>query len=186
MDDATAIRRCRAGDSDAFRHVVERYQAQAIGHAAAIVGNRDDALDAVQEAFIDAFRSLSGFEADRKFYPWFYVLLRNRCYKLIAGRRRHEAESIEETLILSTTAGIGPEETLSLEMALMELEPEDRELITLKHLDGLSYTELSERLGIPEGTVMSRLYHARKRLQGKLSRVSTKSYSRGSNERNGL
>lgn len=58
MDDQTAIERCRAGDSEAFRHVVERYQAEAIGHAVAILGNREDAMDAVQEAFIDTFKAL--------------------------------------------------------------------------------------------------------------------------------
>ena len=58
MDDRTAIERCRKGDTEAFRHIVEQYQSQALGHAAAILGNRDDAMDAVQEAFIDAFQSL--------------------------------------------------------------------------------------------------------------------------------
>jgi len=178
MDDSTAIRMCRAGDRDAFRHIVERYQAQALGHAAAILGNRDDALDAVQEAFVDAFRSLGSFDAGRKFYPWFYVLLRNRSYKMIASRRRHEAEPIESGLILESASGLPPEEVLSLEEGLMGLEPEEREIITLKHLDGLSYEELSARLEIPEGTVMSRLYHARKRLRERLTRVSTRPYLR--------
>jgi RNA polymerase sigma-70 factor, ECF subfamily len=177
MDDATAIRMCKAGDRDAFRYVVERYQRQAVAHAAAILGNRDDAMDAVQEAFIDAFGALKRFDETRKFYPWFYVLLRNRCYKMIAGRKRHEAERIEDTVIFAPV-GAPTEEVISLEMALMELEAEDRELITLKHLDGLSYEELAERLQITEGTVMSRLYHARKRLEEKLARRSTKSYRR--------
>jgi RNA polymerase sigma-70 factor (ECF subfamily) len=177
MDDATAIRMCRGGDRDAFRHIVERYQRQAVAHAAAIVGNRDDAMDAAQEAFIDAFKAINRFDEELRFYPWFYVLLRNRCYKLIAGRKRHEADSLEETLIIAPQSGAA-EEAISLEMALMELEAEDRELIALKHLDGLSCEELSRRLQIPEGTVMSRLYHARKRLAEKLARRSTKTYRR--------
>lgn len=177
MDDARSIQMCRAGDRDAFRHVVERYQKQALAHAAAILGNLDDAMDAAQEAFIDAFAAINKFDEARKFYPWFYVLLRNRCYKMIASRKRREAESLDETVIIAPEGALS-EEAVSLDMALMELEPEDRELITLKHLDGLSYNELSERLQIPEGTVMSRLYHARKRLEAKLARRSTKSYRR--------
>src|SRR5215210_2068273 len=104
MDDSTAIHKCRRGDREAFRHVVERYQRQAIGHAAAILGNSSDAMDAVQEAFIDAFNSLDRFDTARKFYPWFYVLLRNRCYKLMASRKRHEAVGLEETMIFAPTS----------------------------------------------------------------------------------
>jgi RNA polymerase sigma-70 factor (ECF subfamily) len=178
MDDSRAIESCRRGDRDAFRYVVERYQAQAVFHAAAILGSRDDAMDAVQEAFLDAFGALRRFDTARKFYPWFYVLLRNRCYKMMASRKRHEAADLEQTLILAPASGTPREELISLEMALMELEPEDRELITLKHLDGLSYEELASRLDIAEGTVMSRLYHARKRLAEKLARRSTKSLSK--------
>jgi RNA polymerase sigma-70 factor (ECF subfamily) len=66
------------------------------------------------------------------------------------------------------------EELLLLDRALLQLDPEDREIITLKHLDGLSYKELSERLSIPEGTVMSRLFHARNRLRERLTRTSSK------------
>ena len=170
MDDLSAIQRCRTGDKEAFRHLVERYQGEAIGHAAAILGGRADAPDAVQEAFIDAFRALDRFDPARRFYPWFYTLLRHRCFKLAAGRRRREASSLEETDILAAAgAGPAPEERLQLEAALIELSPEDRELITLRHLDGLSYQELAERLSIPQGTVMSRLYHARRRLRDELA-----------------
>jgi RNA polymerase sigma-70 factor (ECF subfamily) len=170
MDDNTAIQKCRAGEREAFRYLVERYQAEAIGHAVAILGNRDDALDAVQEAFIDAFQALARFDLARRFYPWFYTLLRNRCFKLFASRRRQETESVDELQILSPTAGLSHEESLSLEQALLGLTPEQRELVTLKHLDGLSYDELAARFSVPVGTIMSRLYHARKQLREKLKR----------------
>ena len=90
MDDQEAIERCRKGENEAFRYIVERYQRLAVNHATAILGNREDALDAAQEAFIDAFRALGNFDKARQFYPWFYVLLRNRCYKLMARRRETE------------------------------------------------------------------------------------------------
>lgn len=167
MDDASAIEKCRKGEREAFRFLVERYQAQAIGHAVAILGNREDAQDAVQEAFIDAFQAIQRFDAARRFYPWFYVLLRNRCFKMTA--RRRPAEDIKETEILAAPADVSPEERFALEKALISLSAEDREIIVLKYFDGLSYQELAEHLQIPRGTVMSRLFYARKQLQAKLS-----------------
>jgi RNA polymerase sigma-70 factor (ECF subfamily) len=168
MDDEIAIEKCRNGDQEAFRHLVERYQRTAVNHATAILGSREDALDAVQEAFIDAFRALKEFDNSRPFYPWFYVLMRNRCFKMAA--RKRETESIDETVIVATNSGAPSEDSLALERALRSLDLEDREIITLKYLDGLSYIELAERLQIPKGTVMSRLFHARRKLQAKLER----------------
>jgi RNA polymerase sigma-70 factor, ECF subfamily len=167
MDDATAIERCLNGENDVYRHLVERYQKQAVAHAVAILGNREDALDAAQEAFIDAFRSLKHFDRARRFYPWFYVLLRHRCYKITA--RWRAMENPEETEIIAPRQGLPVEERCALEKALLALSKEDREIITLKYLDGLSYEELAVRLQIPRGTVMSRLFYARKQLQAKLS-----------------
>jgi RNA polymerase sigma-70 factor (ECF subfamily) len=167
MDDQTAIERCQNGEREAFRFLVERYQRQAVGHAAAILGNREDALDAVQEAFIDAFQAIRRFDKSRRFYPWFYVLLRNRCYKAL--QQAQTLENIEETVILAPAAGISREESLTLESALLALSGEEREIITLKYMDGLSYDEIAERLNIPRGTVMSRLFYARRQLQARLT-----------------
>jgi RNA polymerase sigma-70 factor, ECF subfamily len=175
MDDSTAIGKCREGDQDAFRYLVERYQAQAIGHAVSILGNRDDAMDAVQDAFINAFQALHQFDLARQFYPWFYTILRHRCFKLVAVRNRQPESSTDELEILSPKPGISRDEAISLERALLALSPEQRELVTLKHLDGLSYEELAERLDVPIGTIMSRLYHARKKLREKLFRQFKKS-----------
>ena len=179
MDDTTAIRQCKAGERDAFRHIVERYQAEAVGHAMSITGNREDALDAVQEAFIDAYQALGRFDLARQFYPWFYIILRNRCYKLTAGRNKRATDSTARMEILAPTPTVRPEETLLLERAMLELKDEDRELITLRHLDGLSYEELAERLEVPTGTIMSRLYHARKRLRDNLARHSFTGFTEG-------
>lgn len=167
MDDATAIKQCQRGEREAFRFLVERYQKQAVAHAVSILGNRADALDAVQEAFLDAYLALPKFDAARRFYPWFYVLLRHRCYKLAA--RNKPAENIEELALLASQPDVSREESLALEAALGALSGEERELLTLKYLDGLSYDELSERLEIPRGTVMSRLFYARKKLRAKLT-----------------
>ena len=166
MDDATAIGRCRKGEQEAFRHLVEAYQRQALAHATAILGNREDAQDAAQDAFVDAFRSMKIFDESRAFYPWFYVLLRNRCYKAV-GRRR-QTENVEDVVLIAPRSGPTTEDTIALERALLSLDREEREIITLKYLDGLSYEELAERFRIPRGTVMSRLFHARRKLHAKL------------------
>lgn len=167
--DEAAIRRCQAGEPDALRLLVERYQTQAVAHALVIVRNREDAQDAVQEAFIDAFRGLARFDADRPFYPWFYVILRNRCYKLVAARKDHSPWSLEENDVPMFRENHC--ETNHVESALLELSREDREILVLKHLDGLTYEQLSHRLEIPRGTVMSRLYRARCRLRDRLERI---------------
>lgn len=159
MNDQETIRRCLNGDRDAFRHLVEQYQNEAAGHAVAILGNAADVQEAVQEAFIDAFQALPRFDTSRRFYPWFYALLRNRCFRLL--RKRVPTESLDSAVILSGSV----EETIALERALLKLAPEDRELILMRGMDGLSYQELSEWLGIPQGTVMSRLFHARRKLR---------------------
>ncbi|HEY8559069.1 MAG TPA: RNA polymerase sigma factor [Pyrinomonadaceae bacterium] len=169
IDDAAAIERCLNGEKEAFRFLVERYQAQAVAHAASILVDREDARDAAQEAFVDAFQALGKFDLRRRFYPWFYVLLRNRCYKLTAKKR--DAESLEDAEILAAPGvGMTGEEKIALERALLSIASEDREIVTLKYLDGFSYDEIAELLRIPRGTVMSRLFYARRALQAKLTR----------------
>ncbi len=88
---------------------------------------------------------------------------------MLASAGRRNTQSADEMEILEPLPESSIEETLSLETALLSLTPEDRELVTLKYLDGLSYQELAEFLQIPKGTVMSRLFYARKQLQAKLS-----------------
>jgi RNA polymerase sigma-70 factor (ECF subfamily) len=172
MDDLSKIEKCKAGQTDAFYHLVKKYQSEAIGHAVAILGNREDALDAAQEAFLAAYETLERFDTSRRFYPWLYTILRNRCYKILASRKKYAAISLDKVEILaqpaSDSSGI---EVAIWEQALCEISPEDRELLTLKHLDGLHYNELAERLEIPSGTVMSRLYYARKRFREKVARI---------------
>jgi RNA polymerase sigma-70 factor (ECF subfamily) len=166
MDDSTAIQKCRAGETEAFSHLVRRYQSEAIGHAVAILGSLEDALDAVQDAFLDAYQAVERFDVSRRFYPWLYTILRNRCFKMLASRQKHAAAGANAAEILAQTTQDSCGVAASVvDRALRELAAEDRELLTLKHLDGLSYDELAERLEIPAGTVMSRLYYARKRFR---------------------
>jgi RNA polymerase sigma-70 factor (ECF subfamily) len=161
MDDAAAIRACRAGNPEAFRHFVDRYQTRALAHARILTRNDADAADAAQEAFVDAFRNLGAFDPERPFYAWFYILLRNRCFKQ-RSRRGTRAES--GVTPARTVDPVVSEGRLDLWRAIERLAPDDAELVVLKHMEGWTYDQLSASLGVPRGTIMSRLYTARRRL----------------------
>lgn len=167
MDDREAVRQCLAGNRQAFQHLVRRYQTRALAHARGLAGGDADAADACQDAFLDAFTNLSRFDAGREFYPWFYVLLRNRCFK----QSRRAAARPESGPLPDVRARAAPwsEEAMDLRRALEQLKASDRELIVLKHVEGWTYDEMSERLDVPRGTVMSRPFHARRRLHALMS-----------------
>ena len=170
MDDIAATRACRTGNVDAFRHFVDRYQTRALAHARLLTRNEADAADATQEAFVDAFRNLGAFDSSREFYAWFYVLLRNRCFKQRSRRGTRWESGI------APAAGLDPgvsEAHVDLWRAIERLAPEDAELVVLKHIEGWTYEELSRALAVPRGTVMSRLYGARQRLLTILSGASS-------------
>ena len=97
-----------------------------------------------------------------------YTILRNCCWKLAARRGKQEASALETIEILSSTGGGTVEDRLALEEALGCLSPQSREILMLRHLDGLSYEELAARLELPAGTVMSRLFYSRKELREQL------------------
>jgi RNA polymerase sigma-70 factor, ECF subfamily len=168
MEDVNAVERCLSGDRDAFRVLVEKYQHRALAHAVRMLRSRDDALDAVQDAFFSAHQGLRGFDAARSFYGWFYAILRNRCLKTL-GRRQREPLDAGADVNLLISRGLATDDHLALEHALASLAAADREIVTLRHLDGLSYDELAQYLEIPIGTVMSRLYNARRRLRDLLT-----------------
>jgi RNA polymerase sigma-70 factor (ECF subfamily) len=175
MDDLTAIKKCNAGQAEAFGYLVRKYQSEAIGHAVAILGNIEDARDAVQDAFLNAYKTLNRFDLSCRFYPWLYTILRNRCLKMLTSRRKEPITSAGTTGILSQQITNPPGVDVNIvEKALRELSPQDRELLTLKYLDGLRYDELAERLSVPLGTVMSRLYYARGRFREKVVRLQNR------------
>ena len=166
MDDRAAARACLTGNVDAFRHFVDQYQSRALSHARLLTRNEADAADATQEAFVDAFRNLRAFDPGRPFYAWFYVLLRNRCFKQRSRRgTRWESEVLP-------APGVDPglsEAHVDLWRAIHRLRADEAELVVLKHIEGWTYDELAAALGIPRGTVMSRLYVARQQLMTMLS-----------------
>lgn len=156
------------GDRDAFAYIVAKYTERAYRMALYILGSEQDAMDVSQDAFIRAFRNLHRFDLSRPFFPWFATILRNLCYNFIKSRKRKEAYNIEDFQLSEPARGLDADTKLCLNRALAELSTQDREIIGKFYFEGLSYQEIADELDIPLGTVMSRLYYARKHLKSRL------------------
>ena len=177
------VQRVRAGNRDAFRMLVERYQSRIAALALGMLRNRDDALDVVQETFTRAYESLDHFKGDAAFYTWVYRIAYNLCLdhqRRDAKRRSVPLEVDNRGEDTALPLPDGPPRDLPFERAsdaeiaqrlgaaIRELTPEHRAVILLREVDGLSYAEISAVLDCPKGTVMSRLHYARRRLQERL------------------
>ena len=177
------VRRARTGDKAAYRTLVERYQVRAHAIAYGVIGNFDDAQDIVQDAFIKAYRNLSAFRGQSSFYTWLYRIVFNLAVDLSRKRYRKAEMSMGDSFMLDGRIGehgvgaaaSGPDEQLEkaefrkmFREALRQLSPDHRMVIVLREVEGLSYAEISEVVGCSKGTVMSRIHHARRRLQSAL------------------
>ncbi|MBN2242347.1 MAG: RNA polymerase sigma factor [Acidobacteria bacterium] len=171
MDEAKAIRLClRHRDPAGFEFLVKKYRREAFFHAFALMGNREDAADACQESFRRAFTSIPNLVSLDCFYPWFYRILRNCCLNMLSRQRtilNHAGENRMAGRVAGTTAGpesilSRKEEAAAVHLALNSLDAEAREILSLKYILGNCYEEIARLLGVPRGTVMSRLFHARK------------------------
>jgi RNA polymerase sigma-70 factor (ECF subfamily) len=166
----------RRGSKEAFESIVKMYMKKAYFIALGLVGNRDDAMELSQEAFILAYRNIRQLNPNRKFYPWFYQILKNVCFSHLRktkNRRSHSLEKIEEqTPAAEVDDSFRPEvvaernETKDrMWKAIGKLSEKHREVIILRHFQNLSYEQMSQILYCSRGTVMSRLYYARQRLK---------------------
>ena len=169
----TLIRQCRRGRHAAFEPLVLKYQGEALAVAEALLLDSDDAADAVQDAFVRAYRGLGRLADGSAFGPWFRTILRNRCLDLLRSIAHKGRETITDERV-SEHAWVDPVGTEQLEReqlaasvqrALRTLSLAHREVLVLKEMDGLGYAEIASSLGIPEGTVASRVYHARAALR---------------------
>ncbi len=170
--DSVLVMEIKSGNKKALGKLVERYKTSAYRLALGLVGNRDDAHDISQEAFLRVYKSAGTFDQSKPFLPWFYAIIANLSRTWLTRRSRTENRMVElDDVSFLLVDESNPEknmeyrETISrLQSALLELPFEDREIIMLQHFRGLSYNEIAELLDIPRGTVMSRLYYARKKL----------------------
>lgn len=185
LDDLALITRARAGDAGAFRALVIRHQRKVYAVALGIVRDPDAAWDVAQEAFVRVHRHLGEFKGESAFSTWVFRIATHLAIDSVRKERpgsRDDLEEADEALlaeggegILSTALGTNPQETaLRRELAakigeaLEQLPEKHRTILTLREVEGLSYEELALRLGIHKGTVMSRLFHARRKMQALL------------------
>ncbi|MBN2800188.1 MAG: RNA polymerase sigma factor [Deltaproteobacteria bacterium] len=134
--------------------------------ALGLLGDEQEAREIAQEALLRAHRARDRYDPARPFYPWLYRIVRNACADA-RDRRRHQAVSGLDSDRVSSPEGsaldaIGQREAIDRVRAAMEtLTEEHREILSLRHFQDLSYSEIAQVLGLPKGTVMSRLYRAR-------------------------
>jgi RNA polymerase sigma-70 factor (ECF subfamily) len=171
MNETQAIRLClRHRDPVGFEFLVKKYRREAFFHAMGLLGNQDDAADACQESFRRAFAAIPKLAALDQFYPWFYRILRNCCLNMLSRRKtalNYAKENKSDGFVTGSSTDPAAilaeqEEQRAVRQALNGLDPETREILSLKYIRGHSYEEIARLLEIPRGTVMSRLFYARK------------------------
>lgn len=179
-DEAILVDRARSGDSEAFGSLVERYMRRAYHVALGLVGSHEDALDLSQDAFVRAFRARSTLESGRPFYPWYYQILRRLCFNFLRDRKLHRGKlegaqpwMVDNAVYVSSLRRPDKAAEMAvlrqrLTAAVENLPEHEREVFILREFEDLRYREIAELASIPIGTVMSRLYSARRRLMDHL------------------
>ena len=180
--DGALVDKARKGDLLAFRSLVEAHQNRLFGVALGMLKDRDEAKDVVQEVLIKVHQKLGDFEGNAAFSTWIYRICVNLCIdKKRAHARRHmvSIDDVGDGDVSATPGSEGggdnplralkdKELGAQIGRALATLSPEHRAVVLLREIEGMSYEEISQVLEIPKGTVMSRLFHARKLLQEQL------------------
>ncbi len=142
--------------------------------ALGILGSHDYAMELSQEAFLRAYKNFYKFDTNKNFFTWYYKILKNLCLNNIRDRKnKKESDFLENDSVYDTGENIAEsfernEMIQKLQAALLKLNLDEREIITMREFEKLSYKEISEILSVPIGTVMSKLYYARKKLSDKL------------------
>lgn len=169
--DGEIVRAVLAGDRERYAQLVERYRDRYARYAARMLGSNDAAEDAVQDAFVRAYDQLAQCKDPNKFVGWFFLILRNRCF---AERRRSRSqaplEAADHVVAADRTEGgaEAAERRRALQLALLELTPDQREVFVLKHVEGLSYSEIAERLSTSVPSLKMRMHRAYDRLREQL------------------
>ncbi len=187
-DDLTLVKRVRNGDQRAFKLLVERYQRKVYAVALGMLKDKEEAMDVSQEAFVKVYKYLDHFKGDASFYTWLYRITVNICIDIIRKRSGMGGEAVEfdETVpmdvseanigALGSRLGTNPQKSAlrrelaeKIQEALAAVPEKHRAILLLREVEGMSYEDLSRTLDIPKGTVMSRLFHARAKVQKILS-----------------
>lgn len=191
MPDDVLVQRGRRGDRAAFRALYERYNRRAFALAFGVVHDRDDALDVVQEAFLKAHRNLQGFEGSASFYTWLYRIVMNVAIDMLRRKGRGHTVDFDDAVayldgevasgdptLMQVPLGQNPMRELmrqeareKIDAALGKLSANHRAVMILREIDGLSYEEIAKVMGCSKGTVMSRLFYARRYMQKLLAEM---------------
>lgn len=186
-DDIELVKRCQGGDTRAFNDLVTKYRGKAYAMIYNMVRNEQDAWDLAQDGFLKAWKSIANFRGQSAFYTWLYRIMTNVTIDWLRKKQIEGGTEFDDALELkniepgSPTMPKGelmPDEKLShaelrkrIDGALEKLSPEHRAVVVMKEIDGLQYNEIAEAIGCSLGTVMSRLFYARKKLQTLLKDV---------------
>ena len=171
------IEKVLGGDANAYEELVLKYEKTVYNLALRMVGDRDDASDMTQEAFIKDYGSLSSFRGDSKFSVWIYRITTNVCLDFLRSKSRKQQVSLtvsdddEDAQLDIPDPEADPEQQLikkismqSVEEGLKTLPDKQRQILVMRELGGMSYAEIGAALSLEEGTVKSRIFRARKRL----------------------
>lgn len=182
-DDKQLVEAARQGDANAFRELVKRHQRRAYAVALGMVHDPDDARDVVQEAFLKVHKNLATFEGEAQFFTWLYRIVANLCIDLLRKRRGMKVEfddamandDPDEAGISPMRTGFDPGRALAdkelrekIMAALDKLSPAHRAVLVMREVEGMSYQDMAEQMKCSIGTIMSRLFHARKKMQSML------------------
>jgi len=168
-EDLELTRRSQAGDTEAFGELVSKYSAKIFTMVYCILGDENDAWDLAQEGFLKAWRSIQRFEARSSFYTWLYSITMNLTIDSLRRKGRRQEVELDDAMPSFLP---GPrvnceraEIREQVNAALAQLSPEHRAVVVLKEIEDMQYREIAEVLNVSMGTVMSRLFYGRKRLQ---------------------
>lgn len=167
-EETRLLARVAEGDHDAFTELMRAHEDRVFSVCLRIVGDRERALDATQETFLTVFRKASQFQGRSALGTWIYRIAVNRCYDDLRKVKRQRSDPLPEhtdppddtALDAMESAGLRPE----LRRALMSLPPDFRAAVVLSDIEGFSMPEAAEALGVPVGTVKSRVFRARRLL----------------------
>ena len=183
-DEISIIKQVLGGDADAFEHIVKKYEKKVYNLALRYLKNRDDALDLSQEVFIQVYNNLAQFRGDSQFSTWIYRVTYNKCVDMLRKTqklRRNVVMSTDDENFFETRdcrASIEEDyegrETLVTVMKIIDTLPsEQRDVVILRYIKDLSYSQIADVLEIAEGTVKSRLTRARLKIKEQLKESGT-------------
>lgn len=189
-DDDRLVTQCRAGDEVAFRQLVQRYQRKVYGVALGMLRDAEDAMDLTQEAFVKVYKHIDRFKGGSSFYTWLYRIVVNLCIDHLRRAGRYRVVEYDDARvrepdgqddIVPTTFDLHPERVAGrrelqqwVGEALENLSPNHRAVILMREVEGLSYTEMAKVMNCSKGTIMSRLFHARRNMQKALLELQPK------------